>query len=105
MQVIQNGTNLSPYLLIRTLHRNQGWYSMMGAHELCVSREGSALQLKRWCRVDQLPKPWAVLYFLTWEGKRTSQLGAKMRARQGLTLTMNTAQKWSSSTARSCRSR
>ncbi len=45
------------------------WFSLHGAHELCISREGSALQLKRWSRSEQCSKLWAVLYFLTWEGK------------------------------------
>ncbi len=26
------------------------WFSLRGAHELCIGREGSALQLKRWSR-------------------------------------------------------
>jgi hypothetical protein len=47
---------------------------MFGAHELCIEREGSALQLKRWSRSEQCSKLWAALYFLTWEGGRRSGL-------------------------------
>jgi len=45
---------------------------MFGAHELCIGREGSALQLKRWSRSEQCSKLWAALYFLTWEGESAS---------------------------------
>ncbi|AEO65790.1 uncharacterized protein THITE_2113217 [Thermothielavioides terrestris NRRL 8126] len=56
-----------PYFLMRTMQGNTPWYSMFGAHELCIEREGSALQLKRWSRSEQCSKLWAALYFLTWE--------------------------------------
>ncbi|KAK3695214.1 hypothetical protein B0T22DRAFT_508272 [Podospora appendiculata] len=65
--VFLNSVNQSPYLLIRTIQGGTPWFSMRGAHELCISREGSALQLKRWSRSEQCSKLWAVLYFLTWE--------------------------------------
>lgn len=58
-----------PYFLLRTMQNNTPWYSLFGAHELCIEREGSALQLKRWSRSEQCSKLWAALYFLTWEGK------------------------------------
>lgn len=67
MQVFQNGLNLCPYLLIRHTRAGQAWYSMMGAHELTIYRDGSALELRRWCQTQRTPKPWAILYFLTWE--------------------------------------
>ena len=58
-----------PYFLMRTVQNNTPWYSMFGAHELCIEREGSALQLKRWSRSEQCSKLWVALYFLTWEGE------------------------------------
>ncbi|KAL2178632.1 uncharacterized protein P884DRAFT_276534 [Thermothelomyces heterothallicus CBS 202.75] len=56
-----------PYFLMRILQNSAPWYSMLGAHELCIEREGSALQLKRWSRSEQCSKLWAALYFITWE--------------------------------------
>jgi hypothetical protein len=55
------------YFLLRTMQNNTPWYSLFGAHELCIEREGSALQLKRWSRSEQCSKLWVALYFLTWE--------------------------------------
>ncbi len=66
--VFLNSTNQCPYLLMRTVQGATEWYSLLGAHELCIEREGSALQLKRWSRSEQCSKLWAVLYFITWEG-------------------------------------
>lgn len=43
-------------------------FSLRGVHELCINREGSALQLKRWSQSERCGKPWALLCFLTWEG-------------------------------------
>jgi len=68
IMVFLNPVNQSPYLLIRTFHQGNPWFSLRGAHELCINREGSALQLKRWSRSEQCSKLWAVLFFLTWEG-------------------------------------
>lgn len=59
----------APYLLIRSLQGEAAWFSSYGVHELCIGREGSALQLKRWSRSEQCSKLWAALYFITWEGK------------------------------------
>ncbi|KAJ9138539.1 hypothetical protein NKR19_g7821 [Coniochaeta hoffmannii] len=67
IMVFLNPVNQSPYLLIRTFHQGNPWFSLRGAHELCINREGSALQLKRWSRSEQCSKLWAVLFFLTWE--------------------------------------
>ncbi|KAK0628124.1 hypothetical protein B0T17DRAFT_486231 [Bombardia bombarda] len=67
--VFLNLVNQSPYLLIRTVQGGNPWFALRGAHELCIGREGSALQLKRWSRSEQCSKLWAALYFLTWEGK------------------------------------
>lgn len=48
---------------------------MFGAHELCIEREGSALQLKRWSRSENCGKLWVALYFLTWEGNQSVLVG------------------------------
>lgn len=69
LMVFLNPVNQSPYLLIRTFHQGNPWFSLRGAHELCISREGSALQLKRWSQSEHCSKLWAVLFFLTWEGE------------------------------------
>lgn len=69
LMVFLNPVNQSPYLLIRTFHQGNPWFSLRGAHELCINREGSALQLKRWSQSEHCSKLWAVLFFLTWEGE------------------------------------
>ncbi|KAH6636758.1 hypothetical protein F5144DRAFT_193253 [Chaetomium tenue] len=65
--VFLSSVDQCPYFLMRTMQDNTPWYSMFGAHELCIEREGSALQLKRWSRSEQCSKLWVALYFLTWE--------------------------------------
>ncbi|KAK4239435.1 hypothetical protein C8A03DRAFT_14155 [Achaetomium macrosporum] len=65
--VFLSSVDQCPYFLMRTIQDDAPWYSMFGAHELCIEREGSALQLKRWSRSEQCSKLWAALYFLTWE--------------------------------------
>ncbi|GAB1311187.1 DH domain-containing protein [Madurella fahalii] len=65
--VFLNLANQSPYYLMRTMKGDTPWFSLLGAHELCIEREGSALQLKRWSHSEQCSKLWAALYFLTWE--------------------------------------
>ncbi|KAK0754059.1 hypothetical protein B0T18DRAFT_28159 [Schizothecium vesticola] len=65
--VFLSSTDQCPYILLRAIQGGQPWFSLLGAHELCISREGSALQLKRWSRSEQCSKLWAALYFLTWE--------------------------------------
>lgn len=64
-----NPIDQAPYLLIRSLQGEVAWFSSHGVHELCIGREGSALQLKRWSRSEQCSKLWAAFYFITWEGK------------------------------------
>lgn len=59
--------DLAPYFIIRTMQGEMPYFSLRGAHELVISREGSALQLKRWSHTEQCSKLWAVLYFQTWE--------------------------------------
>lgn len=58
-----------PYFLLRTFHMGNPWFSLLGAHELCVKRNGSCLQFWRWDASEQCTKRWANLCFLTWEGK------------------------------------
>lgn len=67
--VFMNPVNNAPYLQTRTLISNNllPLYSLRGAHELCICREGSALQLRRWSRSEKCSKLWAVLSFQTWE--------------------------------------
>ncbi|ESA43993.1 uncharacterized protein NCU09994 [Neurospora crassa OR74A] len=62
-----NPIDQAPYLLIRSLQGEVAWFSSHGVHELCIGREGSALQLKRWSRSEQCSKLWAAFYFITWE--------------------------------------
>ncbi|KAH6898528.1 hypothetical protein B0T10DRAFT_555837 [Thelonectria olida] len=56
-----------PYLLMRTYHLGTPWFSLRGAHELCVEREGSCLQFWRWSTTEGCAKLWASLCFMTWE--------------------------------------
>ncbi|KAK3397688.1 hypothetical protein B0T20DRAFT_354485 [Sordaria brevicollis] len=62
-----NPIDQAPYLLVRSLQGEVAWFSSYGVHELCIGREGSALQLKRWSRSGQCSKLWAAFYFITWE--------------------------------------
>ena len=59
----------APYMIISTYHPMAGQiYAVRGIHELVISRDGSALELKRWSNHSRTSKPWATLYFITWEG-------------------------------------
>ncbi|KAH8889487.1 hypothetical protein GQ53DRAFT_216495 [Thozetella sp. PMI_491] len=62
-----NLTNQAPYFITRSMQAEMPFFSMRGAHELVINREGSALQLKRWSHTDQCSKLWAVLFCQTWE--------------------------------------
>ena len=73
--VFLSSVDQCPYFLMRTIQDGNPWFSLLGAHELCIEREGSALQLKRWSRSGQCSKLWAALYFLTWEGKDSASHG------------------------------
>lgn len=66
--VYQSGRDRCPYLLLRTFHMGTPWFSLHGAHELCVERNGSSLQFWRWSSSEHCPKMWANLCFMTWEG-------------------------------------
>ncbi|KAL4730358.1 hypothetical protein ACLX1H_002392 [Fusarium chlamydosporum] len=56
-----------PYFLLRTFHMGTPWFSLRGAHELTVDRNGSCLQFWQWSASEQCTKKWANLCFLTWE--------------------------------------
>ena len=68
LTVYRDGHDRCPYLLLRTSHMAQLWFSLRGAHQLVVDRDGGALHFKRWSKSEKCPKLWAVLYFITWEG-------------------------------------
>lgn len=63
-----NHVNQTPYFLLRTYHLGGQWFSLLGAHELFIRREGSALLLERYSSSQMGVKLWASLYFKTWEG-------------------------------------
>ncbi|KAH7181005.1 hypothetical protein DER46DRAFT_653179 [Fusarium sp. MPI-SDFR-AT-0072] len=65
--VYQSGRDRCPYFLLRTFHMGTPWFSLRGAHELCVERNGSSLQFWRWSSSEHCPKMWANLCFMTWE--------------------------------------
>ena len=68
LMVYLNLVNQVPYLLIRTFHVGSFWFSLQGAHELRINREGSTLLLMRYSASERRAKPWASLCFKTWEG-------------------------------------
>ncbi|KAF4990872.1 hypothetical protein FGRMN_8181 [Fusarium graminum] len=65
--VYESGRDKCPYFLLRTVHLGTPWFSLRGAHELCVERNGSSLQFWQWSASEQRAKRWANLCFLTWE--------------------------------------
>ncbi|KAM4055017.1 hypothetical protein HRG_005830 [Hirsutella rhossiliensis] len=67
LTVYLSGRDNSPYLSLRILENGNPWFSVRGAHELCVKRRESSLQFKRWSRTEGHSKVWAVLCFMTWE--------------------------------------
>ncbi|KJZ73496.1 hypothetical protein HIM_07052 [Hirsutella minnesotensis 3608] len=67
LMVYRNGIDAAPYLLLRIFDQGVPWFSVRGAHELCVERDGSCLHLKRWSSAAKCAKTWAVLCFMTWE--------------------------------------
>lgn len=76
LTVFQNPVDHGVYLLFRILKDCEPWFSLRGSHELCIMREGSSLQFRRWSNTDNRPKLWATLFFRTWEGwclMRTTQ--------------------------------
>ncbi|KAK2591139.1 hypothetical protein QQS21_011177 [Conoideocrella luteorostrata] len=67
LTVFNNPRNSCAYILIRIFKDDRPWFSLQGAHELCIERSGSSLQLRRWSKTENCSKPWAILFFLTWE--------------------------------------
>ncbi|RGP65311.1 hypothetical protein FLONG3_9287 [Fusarium longipes] len=65
--VYETARDKCPYFLLRTFHMGTPWFSLRGAHELCVERNGSCLQFWRWSAREQCTTKWASLCFLTWE--------------------------------------
>ncbi|KAF4978101.1 hypothetical protein FZEAL_5491 [Fusarium zealandicum] len=65
--VYQSARDRCPYFLIRIYHMGSPWFSLRGAHELCVDRDGSNLQFWRWSPSEGCARLWASLCFMTWE--------------------------------------
>lgn len=82
LTVYQDGRDKCPYLLLRIFDDGAPWYSLRGAHELCIEQYGSSLQFKRWSNAERRPKTWAVLAFATWEGELSGHL--ELRASCGV---------------------
>jgi hypothetical protein len=72
LQIIINAANGGPYFVLRSFAGGQQLFSYRGIHEICVHQVGNSLKLKRWSQSTQGPKLWAVLSFVTWEGKEAS---------------------------------
>ncbi|PHH92432.1 hypothetical protein CDD83_7388 [Cordyceps sp. RAO-2017] len=87
LTVYRSGRDKSPYLLLRIFDSGSLWFSVRGAHELCIEREDSCLQLKRWSHTEGRSKIWAVLSFLTWEELvLMHSTFVSLKARNGLTV-------------------
>lgn len=69
LMVILSTANGAPYLVLREHARGGHLFSYRGIHEICVHQAGNSLRLKRWSQSRQCPTLWAVLSFVTWEGK------------------------------------
>jgi hypothetical protein len=67
VMVILNAVDDSPYMIVRTLHNGQQYFSSLGVHQLVITREGSSLELSRWSDSKRRVVPWAVLFFSTLE--------------------------------------
>ncbi len=74
LTVYRNSRDASPYLLLRIFDQGTPWFALRGVHELCIERNGSCLQFKRWSRSEKRSKTWAVLCFMTWEGMRATSI-------------------------------
>uniref|UniRef100_A0A0L0NNJ7 Uncharacterized protein n=1 Tax=Tolypocladium ophioglossoides (strain CBS 100239) TaxID=1163406 RepID=A0A0L0NNJ7_TOLOC len=87
LTVYRSGIDKSPYLLLRIFDQGTPWFSVRGAHELCIERDGSSLQFKRWSRTERRSKTWAVLHFMTWEELvLMHSTFLSLKARNGLTV-------------------
>lgn len=69
LMIVVNAANGGPYFVLRVYVGGQQLFSYRGIHEICVHQVGNSLRLKRWSHSTQGPKIWAVLSFVTWEGK------------------------------------
>lgn len=72
--IIINAANGGPYFVLRVFSGGAQLFSYRGIHEICVHQVGNTLRLKRWSHSIQGPKLWAVLSFVTWEGKESFTL-------------------------------
>lgn len=59
----------APLVAVKTWSKGTEWYAYRGHHEICLLRDRNKLVLKRWSHSGHCAKPWAVLSFVTWEGK------------------------------------
>ncbi|RYP58916.1 hypothetical protein DL769_008749 [Monosporascus sp. CRB-8-3] len=67
LTVYLDGWSISPYLQLRIFDQGTQLFSVRGVHELCIERDGNALQLRQWSRAERRKSLWAVLCFMTWE--------------------------------------
>lgn len=72
LMIIINAANGGPYLVLRKDTGGAPLFSYRGIHEICTRRVDNALRLKRWSHSNQGPKFWAILSFVTWEGKEVA---------------------------------
>lgn len=56
-----------PYFLLQTYHMDGPWYSLRGAHEIIIDRDGSNLLFRQWSPAENRSKLWATLCFMSWE--------------------------------------
>lgn len=75
--IILNAANDGPYFVLRVYAGGAQFFSYRGVHEICVQQVGNSLRLKRWSHSRQCPKLWAVLSFVTWEGKENHMCEAE----------------------------
>lgn len=54
-------------LNLRKYQTGTVWYCSLGVHQLAITQEGSALQLRRWSNITGPSELWAELYFTSWE--------------------------------------
>ncbi|KHO00141.1 uncharacterized protein MAM_02064 [Metarhizium album ARSEF 1941] len=62
-----NSQDDCPYLLLRIYKDEKPWFSLRGAHEVCIMRQANSLQFRRWSMNTNNSKIWAKLYFSAWE--------------------------------------
>ncbi|KAG8421037.1 hypothetical protein J3458_002944 [Metarhizium acridum] len=65
--VFLNSQDDCAYLLLRMFKDEKPWFSLRGAHELCIKRRGNSLQFRRWSMNANNSKIWARLCFNAWE--------------------------------------